>query len=81
MGALVAWLIAADWLSTSARRRPDGGRVTAWLSVASLAILSISILWGVFGATRHGVPPAPHPAIVGPPAPVAGDAPVGGPQP
>jgi ABC-type transport system involved in cytochrome c biogenesis permease subunit len=81
MGALVAWLIAADWLSTSARRRPDGGRVTAWLSVASLAILSNSILWGVFGATRHGVPPAPHPAIVGPPAPVAGDAPVGGPQP
>jgi hypothetical protein len=57
MGGLVAWLIAADALSHAARRRPDAARVTAWLSIVSLAVLTLSILWGVFGDTRHGIPP------------------------
>ena len=62
MGALVAWLVAADALAHAARRRPDGGRVTAWLSLASLGVLTGSILWGLFGRSQHGVPhsmPAP----------------------
>jgi hypothetical protein len=43
-------------------RRPDAARTTAWLSVVSFAVLTLSILWGVFGVTRHGVPPvAPLP--------------------
>lgn len=57
MGALVAWLIVADAASHAARRRPDGARVTAWLSLVSLAVLTVSILWGLFGDTRHGIPP------------------------
>jgi hypothetical protein len=57
MGGLVAWLIAADALSHAARRRPDGARLTAWLSLVSLGVLTVSILWGVFGDTRHGIPP------------------------
>lgn len=57
MGGLVLWLIVADGLAHAARRRPDGGRVTAWLSLVSLGMLSISIVWGLFGDTRHGIPP------------------------
>ncbi len=57
MAALVAWLIAADALAGAARRRPDGPRTTAWLSLVSLGVLTISILWGLFGPTRHGMPP------------------------
>lgn len=57
MGALVAWLIGADALAQLARRRADGPRTTAWLSLASLAVLAASIAWGVFGPTRHGKPP------------------------
>jgi cytochrome b len=57
MGAMVAWLIAADALAQLARRRADGPRTTAWLSLASLAVLTASIAWGVFGSTRHGKPP------------------------
>ena len=58
MGALVAWLIVADALAHAARRRPDAARLTAWLSLASLAVLTGSIIWGLFGDTRHGLPPA-----------------------
>lgn len=58
MAALVAWLIVADALAHAARRRPDGARLMAWLSVASLAVLTLSIVWGLFGTTRHGMPPA-----------------------
>jgi hypothetical protein len=29
----------------------------------SFAVLAGSILWGLFGDTRHGVPPAAPPAI------------------
>jgi hypothetical protein len=61
MGALVVWLIAADALAHAARRRPTGGRLTAWLSLVSLGVLTLSILWGLFGPTRHGMPP-PQPA-------------------
>jgi hypothetical protein len=81
MAALVAWLIVADWLSTAARHRPDGGRVTAWLSVVSLGVLAGSILWGLFGATRHGIPPTPAAAVIPAPAAAAGDAAAGGPLP
>ena len=58
MGALVAWLITADALAHAARRRPEGGRVTAWLSLASLAVLAASMLWGLLGPSQHGVPRA-----------------------
>lgn len=59
MGAVVAGLIAADALSHAARRRPDGGRITAWLALASLGLLSASILWGLLGKSQHGVPQTP----------------------
>jgi hypothetical protein len=58
MAAVVAWLIAADAVARAVRRRPDGPRVTAWLSLVSLAVLAGSITWGLLGATQHGVPPA-----------------------
>lgn len=59
MGALVAWLVAADALAYATRRRPESGRITAWLSLASLAVLAASILWGLLGQSQHGVPRAP----------------------
>jgi ABC-type uncharacterized transport system permease subunit len=67
MGGLVVWLIIADAAAHAARRRPTGGRVTAWLAVASLGVLAVSILWGIFGDTRHGMPPAVRtPAVTTP---------------
>jgi hypothetical protein len=68
MGALVAWLVAAAIASRSVARRPDGARTTAWLSLVSFAVLTGSILWGVLGPTRHGVPPV-APAAAGEAAP------------
>jgi len=63
MGALVAWLILADALAAAARRRPAGPRTGARLAVVSLGVLALSILWGVLGPSRHGLPPAePAPA-------------------
>jgi hypothetical protein len=59
MGALVAWLIVSDALASAARRRPDGARTTARLSLVSLGVLTLSILWGILGPTRHGMPPVP----------------------
>lgn len=59
MGAVVAWLVIAAWLAAAARPRPDGGRITARLALVSLAVLAVSIAWGVLGATRHGKPAAP----------------------
>ena len=44
-------------MSRAVRRRPDAARTRAVLSVVSLCVLMISILWGLFGTTRHGVPP------------------------
>jgi hypothetical protein len=58
MAAVVAWLIIAERLAATVRRRPDGARTTAWLSLLSLAALAASIAWGVLGATRHGKPAA-----------------------
>lgn len=57
MGALVAWLVVAAVVSRSIARRPNAARTTAWLSLVSFVVLTLSILWGLFGATRHGVPP------------------------
>jgi ABC-type transport system involved in cytochrome c biogenesis permease subunit len=65
MGALVAWLVAAAIASRSVARRPDGARTTAWLSLVSFAVLTGSILWGVLGPTRHGVPPVAPSATAG----------------
>jgi len=70
MGGLVAWLVAAAIVSRGVARRPDGARTTAWLSLVSFAVLTGSILWGVLGSTRHGVPPvAPAPAATSEAAP------------
>ena len=60
MAALVAWLVIAAVVTRSTSRRADGPRTAAWLSLVSFGVLTASILWGLFGATRHGVPPA-HP--------------------
>ena len=58
MGMLVVWLVAAAVVARALARRPEAARVTAWLSLASFAVLTASILWGLLGTTRHGVPPA-----------------------
>jgi hypothetical protein len=63
MAALVAWLVVAAVASRWVARRPDGGRTTAWLSLASFVVLTVSILWGLFGTTRHGAPPVQPPAV------------------
>ncbi|MFN5757196.1 MAG: hypothetical protein ACK54F_08765 [Planctomycetia bacterium] len=73
MGALVAWLVAAAIVSRSVARRPDGARTTAWLSLVSFAVLTCSILWGVLGPTRHGVPPV-APAAAASESAAAGEA-------
>jgi len=65
LAAVVAWLIMADALVHAARRRAEGPRAAAWLSLASAAVLSVSILWGVFGATRHGMPPVAPATVTG----------------
>jgi hypothetical protein len=57
MAGLVAWLVAAAIAARVARRRADAPRMAAWLSLVSFGVLTASILWGLFGATRHGVPP------------------------
>ena len=64
MGALVVWLVVADALAAAARRRPDGPRTSARLAVASLGVLTLSILWGLFGPSRHGLPPAEPAAAI-----------------
>jgi hypothetical protein len=57
MAMLVVWLVAAALAARALARRPDAARVGAWLSLVSFAVLTASILWGVLGTTRHGVPP------------------------
>lgn len=59
MGLLVAWLVVAALVARSLARRPDAARTNAWLSLVSFLVLTGSILWGVLGPTRHGVPPGP----------------------
>ncbi len=67
MGLLTIWLLVAAAGSRLVSQRPEGRRVTAVLSLVSLALLTLSILWGVLGSTRHGMPPQP-PAIAAPSA-------------
>ncbi|RLS34006.1 MAG: hypothetical protein DWH79_05795 [Planctomycetota bacterium] len=57
MGLVVAWLLAAAILVRTTARRAEGPRTAAMLSLVSLGVLTLSILWGLFGPTRHGVPP------------------------
>jgi hypothetical protein len=57
MGMLVLWLISGVVISRAVARQANGRRVTAVVSLVSLCLLTASILWGVFGSTRHGVPP------------------------
>jgi cytochrome b len=59
MAGLVAWLVAAAVAARVTSRRADGPRTAAWLSLVSFGVLTASILWGLFGATRHGAPPVP----------------------
>ena len=63
MAGLVAWLVAAAVAARVASRTGDGPRTAARLSLISFAVLTASILWGVLGTTRHGVPPE-QPAAV-----------------
>ena len=67
MAALVAWLVSAAVVVRATHRRPDGPRIAAWLSLVGFAVLTASILWGLFGATRHGAvrPDAPPAAAEG----------------
>jgi hypothetical protein len=62
-------IVTAALLERAASRRPDGPRTIALLSLVSLGVLTLSILWGVFGASRHGVPPRQTGPL---PIPVAG---------
>jgi hypothetical protein len=62
MAALVAWLVTAAVAARVTRRSADGPRTAAWLSLVSFGVLTASILWGLFGTTRHGVPPV-QPAV------------------
>jgi len=57
MGALVAWLVSAECISRITCKRPSAASTAAGLSLVSFAVLTLSILWGLFGVTRHGVPP------------------------
>ena len=65
MGLLVAWLVGAAILERAAARHPSGPRTAAILSLVSLAVLVASILWGIFGSSRHGAPPATASAAIG----------------
>ena len=66
LGALVAWLVVAAAIAQAVRHRPGAARTSAFLAVASLICLTASILWGVLGHSRHGVPPdAPPPPPAG----------------
>jgi ABC-type transport system involved in cytochrome c biogenesis permease subunit len=59
MAMLVSWLVVAAVIARAVQRRPGGARMIVWLSLVSFAVLTGSILWGIFGDTRHGVPPVP----------------------
>jgi len=58
MAMLVSWLTIAAMTARIIKRRPGGARLVVWFSLVSFTILTGSILWGVFGETRHGVPPS-----------------------
>jgi ABC-type transport system involved in cytochrome c biogenesis permease subunit len=56
MGLVVAWLVIADGMALATRRRPAGDRIAAWMSVTSLAVLTLSLAWGLAVPSRHGLP-------------------------
>ena len=64
MGALVAWLIVVAVTSRTMRQHAIGRRVTAVLSLISLTMLALSILWGVLGNTQHGLAPTQESAFL-----------------
>ena len=57
LGGLVAWLLVAALVARAIRHRPGAARTASWLAVVSLICLAVSIIWGILGPTRHGVPP------------------------
>jgi hypothetical protein len=57
MAAVVAWLVTAAVVTRLTSRRADGPRPASWLSLVSFGVLTVSILLGIFGKTRHGAPP------------------------
>lgn len=63
MAMLVSWLMVAAIIARTVKQRPGGARMIVWLSLVSFFVLTGSIVWGLFGATRHGVPPMPPSAI------------------
>jgi ABC-type transport system involved in cytochrome c biogenesis permease subunit len=63
MAMLVSWLMVAAVIARTVKQRPGGARMIVWLSLVSFFVLTGSIVWGLFGATRHGVPPTPPSAI------------------
>jgi ABC-type transport system involved in cytochrome c biogenesis permease subunit len=63
MAAVVAWLVTAAILVRLTQRRADGPRIAARLALVGFVVLTASILWGLFGATRHGAPPAAAAAV------------------
>jgi hypothetical protein len=79
LGGLVAWLVAAALVARGIRHRPGAARTTAWLAVASLGCLTVSIVWGILGPSRHG-PAQQVPARQGalPTPPAAGETAGGG---
>ncbi len=63
MAMLVSWLMVAAVIARTVKQRPGGARMIVWLSLVSFFVLTGSIVWGLFGATRHGVPPMP-PSVI-----------------
>jgi ABC-type transport system involved in cytochrome c biogenesis permease subunit len=63
MAMLVSWLMVAAVIARTVKQRPGGARMIVWLSLVSFFVLTGSIVWGLFGATRHGMPPTPPSAI------------------
>ncbi|MBM4021567.1 MAG: hypothetical protein FJ284_04855 [Planctomycetes bacterium] len=54
MALMVAWLVVANGVALTVRRRPGGDRLAAWLSLASLAVLTGWIAWGLVIPSGHG---------------------------
>jgi energy-coupling factor transporter transmembrane protein EcfT len=55
--------MVAAVIARTVKQRPGGARMIVWLSLVSFFVLTGSIVWGLFGATRHGMPPTPPSAI------------------
>lgn len=57
MGALMVWLVIVAIVARVMARSPHGSRRVAILSMISFGLLVMSIVWGLLGNTRHGMPP------------------------